>query len=206
MEEINTKDFKNRYSTKGIYGDLTYGSPIVSKGFKHAVSVCQNMSFILYPNAKILVVGAGNGYELVAFLKHGFDCRGIDLYIPDVKMVKENSVCASADNIPFKDKEFDLVFCTEMMEHVPEKITENILLECKRVAKKFYFTIATTMDDGYWTHINLHPYYWWINKFQRLKFNILNAQLSPMVYILLDGLQITKHISTNEGISLYGVC
>ena len=200
------RELRKEYSTEGVFKDITYGCPIASKGFKHAVSMCQKWSYRIDPKARILVVGAGPGYELVVFYKYGYECYGIDLYIPDVKAVKERSVFASANAMPFKNREFDLVFCTEMMEHVPEETTDDILNECRRVAKRFYFTIATVMDTGYDTHINLHPGYFWIKKFGKLGFKIIHAQVVPIVYVALGGTNLVKYPSQNAGVCIYGLC
>ena len=200
------KEARKQYSAEGIFGGMTYGCPIPSKGFKHATSICQNLAFGLAPKAKILVVGAGMGYELVVFHKYGYECYGIDLYIPDIKAVKERSIYGSANAMPFKDKEFNLVFCAEMMEHVPSEMTYDVLNECKRVAKSFYFTIATTMDTGYDTHINLLSGTLWIKIFQDLGFNLQHAQIIPLTYIVLGGHHIIRYVCKNLGVSMYGLC
>ena len=205
-EKFPVEEFKKRYSEEGIYGHIIYGSPLPSKGFKHAISMCQNWSYRIQPETRILVVGGGAGYELVVFYKYGHECYGIDLHVPNVKAVKERSAIASANAIPFKDKEFDLVFCTEMMEHVPVSVADDILNECKRVAKYFYFTIATVMDTGFNTHINVQPGHFWIAKFAKLGFETTHAEVTPIVYIVYAGKHIIKYASKNFGVCIYGRC
>lgn len=200
------EEFRNLYSTKGIFGNIIYGAPIPSKGFKHAIAMCQNWSFRLDPKARILVIGAGAGYELIVFCKYGHECYGIDFYIPNVEAVRERSAIASASAIPFKDKEFDMLFCTEMMEHVPLKMTDKILAECKRVAERFYFTIATVKDTGFNTHINVHPSHFWIKKFEELGFEVEHAEMNPIVYTVIGGKHIIKYPSGNGGVVIYGKC
>ena len=143
MVAAREDNYEDQYSKDGIFGDFTYSSPGVSRGLLISMIVRQGGFFAVKGKVKILVMGAGHGYEVVSYIKGGHDVKGIDLYAPEIPMVKEVTTLASADDMPFKDKEFDLIHSTEMMEHVPEKITDQILRECRRVAKKFVFTIAT---------------------------------------------------------------
>jgi len=160
--------------------------------------------FEIIGKIKILVVGAGSGYEVVNYLKHGHHVRGIDLYAPDIKMVKDVTHIGSADNMPFEDDEFDLVHCTEMLEHVPEEMTNDILLECKRVAKRFVFSIATTLDTPYNTHINIHPAWWWLKQFDELGFDVVNAQQNQRLTIPVK--QYASIIFWPDGVFLHGKC
>jgi len=201
---IHAETKKIDYSRDGIYGDFTYGTPYVSKGFQNAVSLSQDLTVRKTPDIKILVVGAGNGYELVWFGKNNYDVTGLDLYVPDVPYVKARTVIGSAGNMPFKDKQFDLVFCTEMLEHVDEEITDEILSEFNRVANKFYVTIATIEDPPFYTHINIHKPWWWMEKFDALGFKFANAQANP-VMLLLAGGSITR-MNYVSGVTMYGDC
>ena len=153
---------------------------------------------------KILVVGSGNGYELVWFHKAGYPVKGLELYTPNVPLVKKLTTIGSATDMPWENKEFDLVFCTEMFEHVTEEETELILKEMKRVAKRFYITIATRGDAPYNTHINIQKPWWWMAKFDELGFKIESFQYSPRVF-----LQFGKDMGFgvyNDGVTIYGDC
>ena len=119
-------------------------------------------------------------------------------------MVKDVTHIGSAENMPFDDKEFDFVHCTEMLEHVPEEMTDPILKECKRVAKRFVFSIATRHDKPYNTHINIHPAWWWIKRFDDLGFEIVNAQQAARVTIPVR--QYASVIYWPDGVFLHGKC
>ena len=165
MEELN-----ELYSKDGIYGTFTYGSPFVCKGLKCAAH------FVQFPRHKynnILCVGSGNGYEAVWFKKKGYDTTVVELYHPDIPILKGTQIKGYAQDLPFRHKAFDLCFCCEMMEHVPEELNTPILKEAKRVAKEVFFTIADRDDPPYHTHINIHDFSYWYDLFKELGFTII---------------------------------
>jgi len=50
---------------------------------------------------------------------------------------------ADARNLPFPDQSFDVVQCTEMLEHVPRGDHRRVLRELKRVTRKLVFLTAS---------------------------------------------------------------
>jgi len=56
-----------------------------------------------------------------------------------LKYVKAKKVQASADLLPVKSNSYDLVFSSEMIEHLPEEIFVNAIAEIKRISKKYVF-------------------------------------------------------------------
>lgn len=179
--------YKKLYSLEGVHGNINYGSPLVARGLKCAVYYTQ-----FFPKKKVLCLGAGNGYEAVFFDKKGWDVTVFDLYIPDVDYLKGKMVQGDANNMPFKDDEFELVFSCEMLEHVPEDETDQILLEVKRISKKVFFTIATVPDPPHNSHINLHDICWWLNRFSNLGFTITHTEFP---------LKVANKFSENKTVS-----
>jgi len=167
------EQFEDLYSSGGVYGTLTYGSPFVSKGLKCAAHLTQ---FKRNEINNILCVGSGNGYEAVWFIKQGYNVTILELYNPDVGALKGKQVKGYAQDLPFRDKTFDLYFCCEMMEHVPEELNTPILREAKRVSREVFFTIADRNDPPYNTHINIKDFMYWFGLFKKLGFEIVNAQ------------------------------
>ena len=198
-------EYRDTYTEEGIYGDFTYGSPSVSRSFIHATFVTQGGAFEISNTAKVLCIGSGNGYEIAKFRLEGFKCFGIDLYVPDVKVVKDRSVRGDASNMPFRDDEFDLVFCTETFEHIPEEICFKILAEVKRVGLNFYFTVSTKDDKPYDTHINIHDAWWWMDKFNECGLKITHAEAMPVIPLVYGGNRIVK-LRYIEGVLIYGLC
>jgi ubiquinone/menaquinone biosynthesis C-methylase UbiE len=128
---------------------------------------------------KILDVGCASGWFLSELLKifpkaEGF---GIDIYGKAIAYGKKSYpsitfASADAHKIPFRSKMFDLVICTEVLEHVDDP--KSVLLEIKRVLKKDGFAIVE-LDSGsllfsivwfiwkkfqgsVWSHAHLHSF------------------------------------------------
>ena len=166
------------YSDDGVYGTFTYGSPYICKGLKCAIHITQ---FPRQKYKKILCVGSGNGYEAVWFKKKGYNTTIVELYHPDIQILKGSQIKGYAQDLPFRDKTFDLYFCCEMMEHVPEELNTPILKEAKRVSKEVFFTIADRDDPPYHTHINIHDLCYWLRLFKEIGFDMINVQSSAIL-------------------------
>jgi hypothetical protein len=194
---------KTLYSEHGIFGRLDYGGPGVSRGLVHAASI-SSLPYIKRIVKKVLIVGGGNNYEAVWFFKNGYKVFAIDLRIPKIKCLKGKCTRGSASELPFKSKSFDLVFCSEMLEHVPEEEVDDILRETMRVGKKVYFTIATRDDKPFNTHINIHDALWWINRFMENGFEIVTASMNPVAHIFLNRGLISMVYP--DGVCIYADC
>lgn len=90
------------------------------------------------PDDRVLEVGCGAGHVLQLF-DDCADRTGVDLSDsmldrararlgPDVRLVR-----GSADRLPFDDDSFDVVLCTEVLEHVPDP--RSAMAELMRVAR-----------------------------------------------------------------------
>jgi len=86
---------------------------------------------------QILIVGCGDGSEAI-ILSSYFKCKsfGIDLNSDNfIKNLPEKVILLKADaiNLPFKDKNFDIVYSYHCLEHIPD--FHKALTEMKRVLK-----------------------------------------------------------------------
>lgn len=89
----------------------------------------------LRPTARVLDLGAGAGIiREMNFRGLAAAVAGIDLdeRVLQNAMLDEARV-ASAEQIPFPDESFDLVFCDNVMEHLPDP--ERVLREVRRVLR-----------------------------------------------------------------------
>jgi len=69
-------------------------------------------------------------------------------------------------DIPFEDSSFDVVYCSDVLEHLPEWKVDKAISEIYRVTKKyFYGTISDHIDVNKKFHLTVKPYSWWKNKF-----------------------------------------
>ena len=86
---------------------------------------------------KILDVGCGDGSLLEPFSKHQ-DCYGVDISEAQLKIAHEKNmktfrVDLEVDELPFPQGFFDLVVCSETIEHLLD--IDNLLLEINRALR-----------------------------------------------------------------------
>lgn len=99
--------------------------------FSRWVSYWHQIDEILKLNPKsLLIIGAGDNY-VVDILKR---------YIKEVKTLDiaeelDPDYVSSVENMPISDKAFDIVLCSQVLEHLPFNKFEICLKEIKRVAK-----------------------------------------------------------------------
>lgn len=130
------------------------------------------------PNS-ILDVGCASGWFLSELQKEfpSAKCYGVDIY-PDAiaygkkKYKKIKFEIADAHKLPFKNGMFDLVVCTEVLEHVDDP--RHVITEIKRVLKKngraiieldsgsILFSTVWFLwklsKGGVWNHSHLHSF------------------------------------------------
>jgi len=75
----------------------------------------------------LLDVGCGTGLST-----EFFDCNSIGID-PCFEMLKKDSICGKAENLPFRDKTFDIVLAVTSIHHFDAK---KAIKEIKRVSKK----------------------------------------------------------------------
>lgn len=104
---------------------------------------------------RALEVGCGGGVLTMEIARMGFDTYGIDISENAIKQAGFQSQkagleiqyqVASALDLPFEDASFDVVFCCDVLEHLPS--VSNAIAEIARVTKTggvfFYDTINRT--------------------------------------------------------------
>lgn len=99
---------------------------------KHIEKEIQNFSKSVVPSKRVLDVGCGlRPYE--KYFKH-CDYIGIDVEVSGREMDdKKPDKFYDRLNIPFEDKSFDIVICTEVLEHCVD--TDKLLSEMYRILK-----------------------------------------------------------------------
>ncbi|TSD02425.1 MAG: hypothetical protein Athens071424_71 [Parcubacteria group bacterium Athens0714_24] len=83
----------------------------------------------------LLDVGCGNGFFTYHFAKL-CDVTGLDFSKQMLKInVHDKLIHGDAENLPFEDNSFNIVFCSNLLHHL--KNPETAIKEMKRVAKKY---------------------------------------------------------------------
>jgi len=175
----------------------------------------------LPPESKVLDVGCGRGAHLKDFnmlrtdLKlYGVDIGDVEEYLPDfIKFHKK-----TADNLPFKNDEFDFLICFHVLEHLSNP--EKCLLEFNRVLKEdgllyietpYYKT--TTVPDGimnFWsdpTHVRPYNHSSFHRILRETGFEILKIKVwRTWLTVFLGPYLILKRIFLNDRDALSTFC
>lgn len=106
-------------------------------------------------NKKVLDVGCGTGYLGEELETRGAEVTGIDISKVALKKAHEvlsftKVVDLNEDKIPFKDKTFDLIVVSEVIEHLFKPVI--ILEELRRILRDKGQLIITTPNFLYWGH------------------------------------------------------
>ncbi len=119
----------------------------------------EDAEFGWHQNEKVLEIGVGVGTDLVEYVKNGAKGYGIDLGIDQVMLSKlnfklrgfsyEKILEANAEDIPFEDEYFDLVYSFGVIHHTPN--TEKAIQEIYRVLKPDGKAIIMLYAKG-WKH------------------------------------------------------
>ncbi|MBI3290797.1 class I SAM-dependent methyltransferase [Candidatus Falkowbacteria bacterium] len=99
----------------------------------------------LNKKGKVLEIGCGTGNNLVFFSENGWDTYGIDINKKAVdyahkllksKNLEANIKIGNAEDLPYKDKKFDLVLDRACLQHNRINSIKKIIKEVYRVLKR----------------------------------------------------------------------
>lgn len=173
-----TSNLKSVYNK--VYHEHEY-HPVNSKG-------CWSIIRVLYPwFTEALDVGCGIGYGIEETRKQGKNVYGCDIsnltnYWKKLGIDKYCEV-APAHKMPYRSGRFDLVVCSDVLEHVPEKLVDDTLAELYRVGNACYFFHICSREEIsknnlreqgiVQLHITIKPDEWWKEKIEQHGFKVL---------------------------------
>jgi len=85
----------------------------------------------------IVDVGCGNGV-ITNVLGQQYDVTGIDRSEHALSMVKTKKVKANSENIRLPDHSFDMIFSSELLEHLEDTVFQKTIQEFGRLTKKIF--------------------------------------------------------------------
>lgn len=126
---MSETDFYDDYYEK--YRSETHELTVTEKA-----RIEKTIQFIPEDIKTVLEVGCGDG-RIINNLIGKYECVcGLDISQKALEKVKTNKVQGSIENLPFPNNSFDLVICSEVIEHLPYNIYNKSLEELERVSKK----------------------------------------------------------------------
>ena len=96
---------------------------------------------LLQNNTTWNILDIGCGYNASKFAKVICDVQDLSNHYQDKKFIK-----LTEKKLPFKDKEFDFVIASHVMEHVED--INFFIKELERVSKKGYIELPTMLEDN----------------------------------------------------------
>jgi len=87
--------------------------------------------------SSILDAGCGNGEIANRLILQHKKVYGLDVSKESLQDVKSNKILGTLESLPFPDRCFDLVICSEVLEHVHFNVYKESLKEIERVAAKY---------------------------------------------------------------------
>lgn len=110
---------------------------------------------ILIENINWKILDIGCGYRANKHASVIADVKDFSDFYKDKKFIKINE-----KKLPFKDKEFDFVIASHVIEHVED--FEFFLQELERISKKGYIELPTRLGDNL-VFENATDHIWWFS-------------------------------------------
>jgi len=106
-----------------------------------------------HTNLKILDIGCG--YTANPYATHLADTLDLRNFYKE-----KNFILLQDEILPFKDKEFDFIISSHVLEHVAD--LQFFISELERIGKEGYIEVPTRLEDNL-VFENKSAHLWWIN-------------------------------------------
>lgn len=95
----------------------------------------------------LLDIGSRDGHITRMLADRAGEVTALDLNLPQIADLRIRCVAGNAAALPFPDKHFDVVFCAEVLEHIPEPALTAACKEIARVARRQVVIGVPYMQD-----------------------------------------------------------
>jgi SAM-dependent methyltransferase len=105
------------------------------------------LSLIPTDCSSILDIGCGDGRVTNRLTTRYVRVVGLDNSIEALRYLRASAILGNIEHLPFPDKTFDLVLCSEVLEHLPFSVYSKALAEIERVAAKYIIITVPNNED-----------------------------------------------------------
>jgi ubiquinone/menaquinone biosynthesis C-methylase UbiE len=200
VERVMTEDLKARVRdfwqanpcgakfAKAEIGTREFFAELEAHRYATEWHIPEVIDFGRWRGSQVLEVGCGLGTDAVSFARHGALYTGVDLTEASIALARKRFALegltaelrtADAENLPFADASFDLVYSHGVLHHTPD--TQRAINEVHRVLRPG----GTAMVMLY--HKNSFNYHVNIMTFRRLGVRLLKFGWGPAVVHRLTG-------------------
>ena len=159
----------------GGYNKGFFDEDLITAG-RSAKAIVPHLIELLDPSS-VIDVGCGTGSWLYEFAERGVDVRGVDnasLYNAQLQIPRDK-VYGHDLTKPFKlDRQFDLVSCLEVAEHLPHSCSEQIVENLTALGPVVLFSAAIPHQGGI-NHINEQWPEYWVERFAARGYRVVDC-------------------------------
>lgn len=108
-------------------------------------------------DVKLLEIGCGNGFQTLILMEHLDSVIPTDVTQTRLRTRLKNFVKCSAENLPFRGQAFDVVYMSQVLEHIKRR---NLALkETRRVLNVRSGILISVVPTSFWKILSVICYY-----------------------------------------------
>jgi len=137
---------------------LRMSKPILAEGFS-------DLKAQLIPSGRGLCLDLGCGLNTP--YRREIERKGYEYVGLDIRKSRKITVLADARHLPFRDKVFNFIWASELLEHIPTEQQKKVLEECMRVGRRVVYTFPSENTVTFWLDPSHHRINW--DEIEKLK-------------------------------------